>query len=150
MGLTNAFDLTKRAPRSPYAKLGGYVTLPRLIDKARATINGNSGEYHYNCPLDQRFLEYVGVGAEELKSEIATGKGDGEILKWIQANAKITRLDYEIAQWSAAAQQRTPAGVEGREYFNELQKQIAPGREDISTWFDLLDADDYVSFGGTV
>ena len=25
---------------------------------------------------------------------------------------------------------------------------IAPKREDIATWFDLLDADDFVSFGG--
>jgi hypothetical protein len=27
--------------------------------------------------------------------------------------------------------------------------KIAPKREDIATWFDLLDLDDYVTFGGT-
>jgi hypothetical protein len=37
---------------------------------------------------------------------------------------------------------------ESREYFGELQKKTAPKREDIATWFDLLDVDDYVSFGG--
>jgi hypothetical protein len=46
------------------------------------------------------------------------------------------------------AEQRTPADLESREYFNELQKTAAPKREDIATWFDLLDVDDYVSFGG--
>ena len=38
--------------------------------------------------------------------------------------------------------------VESREFFSGLQKQAAPQREDIATWFDLLDVDDYVTFGG--
>ena len=37
---------------------------------------------------------------------------------------------------------------EGREYFNEIHQRIARKREDIASWFDLLDLDDYVSFGG--
>src|ERR1035437_9387261 len=36
-----AFDLTKQAPRSPRVRLGGFVILPRCLDKGRATINGN-------------------------------------------------------------------------------------------------------------
>jgi hypothetical protein len=31
---------------------------------------------------------------------------------------------------------------------HEAQKKIAPNREDIGAWFDLLDVDDYVTFGG--
>jgi len=27
-------------------------------------------------------------------------------------------------------------------------KKFAPAREDIQTWFDLMDLDDYCSFGG--
>ena len=27
-------------------------------------------------------------------------------------------------------------------------KKFSPGREDINTWFDLLDLDDYCTFGG--
>lgn len=41
-------DLTKRPPRSPRVRLGGYVLLPRLLDKCRAELGGNAGEYHYN------------------------------------------------------------------------------------------------------
>ena len=63
-------------------RLGGYVVLPRLLDKGRAELAGKVGEYHYNCPLDQRFLSYVEVDAENLKQQIASGKGDKEILKW--------------------------------------------------------------------
>jgi hypothetical protein len=144
----NIPDLTKQAPRSPRVRLGGYVILPRCLDKGRATIAGNSGEYYYDCPLDQRFLNFVGIKAAALKKQLAAGKGDGEILDWIQANAKPRRTDSEIAAWSAYAEQRTPADPESREYFNGLHIKAAPKREDIVTWFDLLDVDDFVSFGG--
>ena len=43
---------------------------------------------------------------------------------------------------------RGPSDVESRAFFHELHSKTAPKREDISTWFDLLDVDDYVSFGG--
>ena len=48
-------DLTKQPPRSPRVRLGGYVILPRMLDKGRATLAGKHGEYHYACPLDQGF-----------------------------------------------------------------------------------------------
>ncbi len=149
MPLNNAPDLTKRPPRSPRVKLGGYVILPRLLDKCRATIAGKPGEYHYACPVDQRFLGFVGIDPEALKNEVATGKGDGDILEWINANAKHPRTEGEIAAWSAIQNERVPADTESREFFNALQKACAPKREDIATWFDVLDADDHVTFGGT-
>ena len=144
----SAPDLTKQPPRSPRVRLGGYVILPRCLDKGRATIIGKNGDYHFACPLDQRFLEFVGINPQALKKELATGKGDGEILEWIQAHAKNKRGDSEIAAWSAYAEQRVPTDTESRGYFNGLHAKAAPKREDIATWFDLLDADDYVSFGG--
>lgn len=141
-------DLTKQAPRSPRVRLGGYVILPRCLDKGRASLIGKSGEYHFDCPLDQRFLNFAGIKAAALKKQLATGKGDGEILAWIQTSGKPRRTDSEIAAWSAVAEQRVPSDLEAREYFNSLHKQTAPNREDIATWFDLLDVDDFVSFGG--
>ena len=111
---TNTPDLTKQPPRSPRVRLGGYVILPRMLDKGRATIAGKNGEYHYACPLDQRFLEFTGVDPKALKKELAKGKSDGEILKWIQTHAKHKRTDPEIAAWSAFAEQRVPADSESR------------------------------------
>ena len=64
---TPAFDLTKQAPRSPRVRLGGFVILPRCLDKGRATIIGKNGEYQYACPLDHRFLDFVGIKADALK-----------------------------------------------------------------------------------
>lgn len=144
----NAPDLTKRPPRSPRVRLGGYAILPRMLDKGRATIAGKNGEYHYACPLDQRFLEFAGVDPKALKKELAKGRGDGEILEWINAHSKTKPSAHEIAAWSALHDQRAPADPESRKFFNEVHAKLAPKREDIVTWFDLLDLDDYVSFGG--
>lgn len=141
-------DLTQRPPRSPRVRLGGYAILPRILDKGRALLAGKIGEYKYACPLDERFLNFTGINPKALKAELAKGKGDGEILVWITKHAKIKRDDVEIAAWSAQSDQRAPADLESREYFNELHKKIAPKREDVVTWFDLLDIDDHVSFGG--
>jgi hypothetical protein len=119
-----------------------------MLDKGRATIAGKHGEYKYACPLDERFLEFVGIDPGALKKQLAAGKGDGEILAWISKNAKIKRSDSEIATWSEYSERRTPSDPESRDYFTELHKKSAPDREDVATWFDLLDVDDYVSFGG--
>jgi Domain of unknown function (DUF5069) len=148
MALNNAPDLTQHPPRSPRVRLGGYVILPRMLDKGRATIIGKHGEYHYDCPTDQRFLNFVGINAQALKKQLAAGKGDGEILQWIEKNAKHKRTEAEIAAWSAHCALRAPADTESREWFNGQHAKVAPKREDIATWFDLLDLDDYVSFGG--
>jgi uncharacterized protein DUF5069 len=148
MASNHATDLTQHPPRSPRVRLGGYATLPRMLDKGRATVAGKNGEYHYNCPLDQRLLGFLGIDADALQKQLAAGKGDGEVLEWIQKHAKHRHADPEIAAWSAQAEQRVPSDIESREYFHDLHRKTAPKREDIATWFDLLDVDDYVSFGG--
>ena len=144
----NTPDLTKHPPRSPRVRLGGYVILPRMLDKGRATIAGKNGEYKYACPLDERFLDFAGIDPEALKKQLAADKGDGEILEWIKANSKNKPTEVEIAAWSALAERRVPSDPESRAFFNELHSKVAEQREDIATWFDLLDLDDYVSFGG--
>ncbi len=142
----NTPDLTQFPPRSPRVRLGGYVILPRMLDKGRATVAGKHGEYHYNCPLDQRFLDFAGIDAEALKTQF--GKSDTEVLEWITANAKNKKNMPEILAWSAWQENLAPNNPDGREYFNELHKAGAPNRTDITTWFDVLDMDDYVTFGG--
>ncbi len=54
-------DLTKEAPRSPRIRVGGYAILGRTIDKCRALVAGNIGEYHFDCPLDNMLFGFKGV-----------------------------------------------------------------------------------------
>jgi len=141
-------DLTQHSPRSPRVRLGGFVLLPRMLDKGRAELAGRNGEYHYNCPLDRRFLEFAGIDAEALKAQLAAGKGDREVLEWVMENASAKPSVLEIAAWSRMQEERVPGDLESRDFFNELHKGADPLREDIQTWFDLLDLDDYATFGG--
>lgn len=146
--ITPPTDLTKRPPRSPRVRLGGYVILPRCLDKLRASLAGTPGDYHYACPLDQRFLEFAGIDPDALKAEAKKGKTDHELLVWIRAHAKRQRADSEIHAWSAYEEQRAPGNIGGRDYVGELHRGVNKERDDLSTWFDILDADDFASFGG--
>ena len=144
-----AADLTKRPPRSPRSRLGGYALLARMLDKGRATLAGTNGEYHFNCPLDQRFLSFTGIDPKKLLAELKKGKGDGQILEWIQANAKHKRSPWEIQQWSDYMDRRGPdSDAETLVFFAEYVARFTKTREDIKTWADVLELDDFVSFGG--
>ena len=126
--------------------LGGYVILPRMLDKGRAQLAGKAGEYHFACPLDERFLSFTGLNADDILNLLKQGKSDSEALTWIREHVK--KNDWEIADWSAYQNKRGPSDHESREYFNESVRKLAPDRDDVGAWFDLLDIDDYVSFGG--
>ena len=69
---------------------------------------GKQGEYHYNCPLDQHLLNYLGLDPDALMAEIKAGEGDGELLEWALANAKRKRAAWEIDQWSRFQDERGP------------------------------------------
>ncbi|HOX03800.1 MAG TPA: DUF5069 domain-containing protein [Candidatus Paceibacterota bacterium] len=141
-------DLTQHPPRSPRVRLGGYVILPRILDKGRAALAGLNGEYNYDCPTDRQFFDFAGIDAEALRQQLALGLGDGQILAWIQARSRTHPEPAQIAAWSAHQETRTPTTLEMRQFYQEEHQRIAPHREDLSTWFDLLDLDDFVSFGG--
>jgi hypothetical protein len=142
----NPTDLSQRPPRSPRVKLGGCVLLPRMLDKGRAFAAGTVGEYHFNCPLDQRLTAFLGISADDVLKLLKDGKSDSEVLAWIRDNTK--RTDFEIYQWSEYQTQRAPSDIEGREYVSGMVKNVAAERDDVVTWFDMLDLDDYASFGG--
>ena len=151
MSTTNStIDLTQRPPRSPRVRLGGYVLLPRILDKGRSALAGKLGEYHYaGKGMDRHFFNFTGLEPEALKNEIAKGGGDGDLLAWVQASAKHQRQPWEIAAWSEFHLRRAPdSDHETLTDFADEVKQFNPNREDINTWFDLLDLDDYCSFGG--
>jgi len=139
-------DLTQHPPRSPRVQLGGYVHLPRLLDKARATNAGKAGEFHYNCALDQHFFGFTGINSEAMLEEAKKGGSDSEMLAFVRTHS--TRLPSEIAAWSLWMRTHAPGKTEGHAWFSEVIKPVAAGRDDVFGFFDLLDLDDYVSFGG--
>jgi hypothetical protein len=83
-------DLNRSAPRSPFVALGKEfpALAARLVDKCRAELLGQSGSYHYNCPMDRRFFAATGLEAEKLREFIATGADDNQVAAWMSAHAR--------------------------------------------------------------
>ena len=144
----SAPDLTRHPPRSPRTRLGGFVHLPRLIDKARAVAAGTNGDFHYDCPMDGRFWAFTGVKPGPFMKLVKAGKSDSELLAYVMVNLKPKRTPSEIKAWSAWYEQQTPDNPDSRAFFNDVHRQNAAHRKDIETWFDWLELDDYVTFGG--
>ena len=142
----NTTDLTQRPPRSPRVRLGGYTILPRVLDKARATLAGRLGDYKFNNPLDQLLFAFTRIHAEELLAAVKANPGDFDILQWL--NGKAQRSPHEIAAWSSWTETFTDSGVEGRQWLAEVVGKLDARRDDIHTIFDYLDLDDYLSFSG--
>ena len=81
--------------------------------------------------------------------ELATGKGDGELLEWVQAHSTTPRSPWEIEAWSAFMDKRSPdSDAETLAFFAEHLGRISKTREDVKTLFEFGDLDDYFSFGG--
>ncbi len=142
-------DLTQRPPRSFRARLGNHVILARMLDKGRATLARKNGEYKYNSGTDQHLVRFLGFDPDALLKELATGKGDGEILEWVQSHSKTPRAPWEIEAWSAFFEKRGPdSDAETLELFSGYVGKFSKTREDIKTWFEAIELDDYISFGG--
>jgi hypothetical protein len=119
-----------------------------MLDKGRAALAGTAGDYKFACALDLQLLQFAGIDPEALKAELQAGRSDAEILAWWRARAARAPTEPAIAAWSVHQDQRAPADPESRAFFNQVHRQVAPHRDDVVTWFDLLDLDDYASFGG--
>src|SRR6476469_11021037 len=89
----------KNFPRSPRAALAVYVLAARAVDKCRAVLLDWQGDYHSNCPLDQRWLNFAGIDYGDFRSLVASGATDDEIAAWIENNAK-KRPRAEIVAWN--------------------------------------------------
>jgi hypothetical protein len=83
-----AKDLRTQEPRDPSEKLAGFEKAPRCVDKCRATLVGQQGDFIYGCPMDRSFLDRAGVGVEEFKQFVATGATDQDIEKWLEQHSK--------------------------------------------------------------
>ncbi len=135
-----AMDLTREYPRSVRERMLGLVQLPRTIDKAKAVVRGNVGEYNYDCPMDQGLFAFLGITGEELLDVIRTSKSDREIEERLAPIVR-KRSAAEIERWNRDWLSHRPEG-RSLEAFLTLRSQVAPGREDVMTWPDLLDLDE--------
>jgi hypothetical protein len=81
-------DLTREAPRSPRIRVGGYAILGRTLDKCRALVAGNIGEYHFDCPLDNMLFGFKGVKGDAFKAQIEQGASEQEMVEWLNQSGE--------------------------------------------------------------
>ena len=134
-------DLTKEYPRSPYDTMAGIVSLPRMIDKTRASAEGTLGEYDVDCPHDRPVLEFLGIDFATFAAKIEElNYNDAAIELWAR-ELLAKRSPEEIAAFNDSRRKWTP-DAHSQPYFDKLREAVAPARNDVKTWFELLDLDE--------
>jgi len=137
-------NLKKEAPRSPRIRVGGYAILGRTIDKCRALVAGNIGEYHFDCPLDNMLFGFKDVKGDDFKSQIEQGASDQEMVEWLN-RAGEKKTPEEIQRWADEVEVSSLYNhAEKGDFFSEEVKKLGldPTR---TTTFEWLEVDDRAS-----
>lgn len=134
--------------RSPRERLGGYVLLPRLIDKVRLHARGQlPPEYGKNLlspdpmTLDGRFLALTGLDGEQLRRAILSAATDEAVLTWVDRHAR-SHAPAEKDGWAEKieAYRPDPARVAyRRQVYADLASRVDVGSLNV---FDLIDMDE--------
>jgi hypothetical protein len=133
----------KPHPRSPYDKLGGYVHLPRLIDKAKLHRQGLLNGYNYKTVgFDKHLLAFLKLDGDAFEEAVQRLENDAAILKWINEHA-VEHSPEEIEHWNEAMVSRHPDTAAKKARFTHFLKESGGhGRKDIKTYFDLIEFDE--------
>lgn len=135
--------MEKLFPRSPYERLGGYVHLPRLIDKARLHRKGLLEGYNYKTVgFDQHLLAFLKLDPDAFEKAANELGDDVAVLSWIEQNG-VRHSAEEIERWNQAMISRHPDTAEKKARFVHFLKESGgAGRKDIGTYFDLIEFDE--------
>ncbi|MGZ0657512.1 DUF5069 domain-containing protein [Coraliomargarita sp. W4R53] len=141
--LTHALDLSNTYPRSPRATLAGFVVAARMLDKCRAEIAGTADEYHYNCPLDNMFLEFAGIESEAFKAFVATDADDAAVAAWIKEHGKpLTEADIVVWNNSLRYKRISEMSVELQVFLEGYIAEVVPAEKIVHYWFDVYDIEE--------
>jgi hypothetical protein len=131
-------DLTNKVPRSPYDMNAGLVMLPRTTDKAKANNSETLGEYHYNCPMDKELFEFLGLDEKIFAEKVKELETEKKIAEWI--NSEFSKSEEEKNEFNNKMRHGKPEDEDGKKWLDGEKEKL--GRNDYSTFFDHLDADE--------
>jgi hypothetical protein len=139
-------DLTRQPPHSPRDRIAGFVLAMRAVDKCRASINGSLGEYHYDCPMDNKLFTFKGITGMQFKAAVRAARNYEDIGTWLQTHGTAKTAE-QIKAWSDAMEADSLKNdPEKRSYFVESCHEVGLDPETTTT-FDWLETDDRVTFG---
>ncbi len=130
-------------PRSPYERLGSYVHLPRLIDKARLHQKGLLDGYNYKTVgFDKHLLAFLKIDPDAFEKAANELEDDAAVLDWIRQGSA-AHTPEEIEEWNQAMISRHPdTAVKKARFVHFLKEAGGEGRKDIGTYFDLIEFDE--------
>jgi hypothetical protein len=135
--------MRRRHPRSPYEKLGGYVHLPRLIDKARLHRQGLLDGYNYKTVgFDKHLLTFLKLDPDAFEEAANRLEDDTAVLKWVEEHC--TKHSTEaVEEWNQSMIARHPdTAAKKARFMHFLKESGGEGRKDIRTYFDLIEFDE--------
>ena len=135
--------MRKLLPRSPYDRLGGYVHLPRLIDKAKLHRKGLLEGYNYKTVgFDKHLLAFLKLNPDTFEETAHRLDDDAAILDWVQKNGA-KHSPASIEHWNEAMITRRPdTAAKKARFLHFLKEAGGEDRQDIRTYFDLIEFDE--------
>lgn len=134
--------------RSPRETVGGIVVFGRILDKIR--LHAREGVlpegYHLGViegkrTFDDRVCRFLGVDFDALSARVLEGGTDEEVLEWCFVNGR--RPDAEqIEIWNGFMMKRGWRDAASSGVAAQKEEAGLGGREDIQTYFDLMDAEE--------
>ncbi|MEO5914533.1 MAG: DUF5069 domain-containing protein [Luteolibacter sp.] len=133
--------------RSPRQLTGGIVVFARVLDKIRLNAEGKLPEgYHVgivpgNRTFDDRLCKFLSVDFDAFSTRTLEGGSDEEILEWCFAlGSKPTAEQIEV--WNAFLTKRGWRDPATTGFEKAKAEAGLSGRDDIQTFFDVMDAEE--------
>jgi hypothetical protein len=130
---------------SPYAKLGGLVWFPRMLNKARLHAAGKLGPDYtpwVGRGFDGRCLRFLRIEYPALLARVAEGGTDNAVLEWCFEHGR-RPTDEEILLFNEFMTKR---GFRDTDKPGQVEDYKATygfsGRADLVTYFDVIEADE--------
>ena len=132
-------------PRSPREVMGGWMHLPRYLDKIRLHIAGKlPADYQNNFGkgFDGLWLEAAGLKHEDFVALVRGTVCDGEVCDWVLKNVKRTETEKK-AHRESMLNYPSPSDAAMQERLRQRKESAGLGsRDDIKTFVDFIDADE--------
>jgi sulfite reductase alpha subunit-like flavoprotein len=121
--------------------------LPRFIDKIRLA---RAGELHSDYQpnylhkgFDAKWLETVGLEAEEFVTVVNNTITDGQVVDWIRENVEVDEATRDLFNDAVGNYGSDEANTELRQRLVERKKEAGMGdRDDVQCFVDFIDADE--------
>jgi len=140
----NVPDLRKGPPRSPHDKLGGYVIAARCLDKCRAFLAGQNGEYNFHpCGLAAFLWDFTGITPDAFKEFVATGASDEEVGAWLRSRSKV-KEPMTVIRWNNEMKCKRISELPDsyQEYYETYVPEFCPQPNKVRFFFDVYDAEE--------